>query len=124
MKLLPYNLCDQICGSLYAKQGRIDHQMLMQRVSRGISCVAFVVGTSCLVDLHDGAFRILFGHFQRIHAVFQPSFIRRVDEDIQHIRFILQQEIGKVFVKVLEDAGVYKCTEEGRKAFDRFIASL
>ena len=94
MKLLPYNLCDQICGPLYAKQGRIDHQMLMQRVSRGISCVAFVVGTSCLVDLHDGAFRILFGHFQRIHAVFQPSFIRRVDEDIQHIRFILQQKIG------------------------------
>ena len=26
--------------------------------------------------------------------------------------------------QVLEDAGVYKCTEEGRKAFDRFIASL
>ena len=36
----------------------------------------------------------------------------------------LQQEIGKVFVKVLEDAGVYKCTEEGRKAFDRFVSVL
>ena len=28
---------------------------------------------------------------------------------------ILKEEIGKVFVGVLEDAGVYKCTEEGRK---------
>lgn len=37
---------------------------------------------------------------------------------------ILQEEIGQVFVGVLEDAGVYKCTEEGRKAFDRFIAVL
>ena len=25
MKLSPHNLCDQICRSLYAKQGRIDH---------------------------------------------------------------------------------------------------
>ncbi len=37
---------------------------------------------------------------------------------------ILQEEIGKVFVHVLEDAGVYKCTEEGRSAFERFIAQL
>mgnify|MGYP000199406397 FL=1 len=43
---------------------------------------------------------------------------------VENVEDILQQEIGKVFVKVLEDAGVYKCTEEGRKAFDRFIASL
>ena len=34
------------------------------------------------------------------------------------------KEIGQVFVKVLEDAGVYKYNEEGRKAFDRFIAVL
>ena len=37
---------------------------------------------------------------------------------------VLQQEIGKVFVKVLEDAGVYKCTKEGREAFLRFIKVL
>lgn len=37
---------------------------------------------------------------------------------------ILQKEIGKVFVKVLEDAGVYKCTDDGRAAFVRFIESL
>ena len=28
---------------------------------------------------------------------------------------------GAVFAAVLEDAGVYKCTEEGRAAFQRFV---
>ncbi len=37
---------------------------------------------------------------------------------------ILKEEIGQVFVKVLEDAGVYKCTEEGREAFARFLNTL
>ncbi len=34
---------------------------------------------------------------------------------------ILLQEIGAVFARVLEDAGVYKLTPEGRSAFRRFI---
>lgn len=42
----------------------------------------------------------------------------------ENVHKILEKEIGKVFVKVLEDAGVYKCTEDGRLAFDRFINSL
>ena len=37
---------------------------------------------------------------------------------------ILHEEIGQVFNQVLEDAGVYKQTEEGRVAFERFIESL
>ncbi len=37
---------------------------------------------------------------------------------------ILLQEIGAVFTRVLEDAGVYKLTEEGRAAFRRFIACV
>ncbi|MGL5259393.1 MAG: UDP-glucose--hexose-1-phosphate uridylyltransferase [Lachnospiraceae bacterium] len=37
---------------------------------------------------------------------------------------ILKEEIGQVFVKVLEDAGVYKCTEAGRNAFKKFIAAI
>ena len=37
---------------------------------------------------------------------------------------ILQQEVGKVFVKVLENAGVYKCAAEGRKAFRTFVESV
>ena len=37
---------------------------------------------------------------------------------------ILQKEVGVVFAQVLEHAGVYKCTDEGREAFLRFIHSV
>ena len=37
---------------------------------------------------------------------------------------IILQETGKVFAAVLEDAGVYKNTEEGRSAFLRFISCV
>ena len=46
------------------------------------------------------------------------------DINQENVEDILKEEIGQVFVKVLEDAGVYKCNEEGRKAFDRFISVL
>lgn len=52
---------------------------------------------------------------------FLPSYPQITAENIDDI---LQQEIGKVFVQVLEDAGVYKCTPEGRTAFIRFINTL
>ena len=35
---------------------------------------------------------------------------------------ILKQEVGRVFARVLEHAGVYKRTPEGAAAFDRFVA--
>ena len=44
--------------------------------------------------------------------------------DASNIDAIIEKEIGLVFMQVLEDAGVYKRTEEGQKAFDRFLASL
>lgn len=37
---------------------------------------------------------------------------------------ILKEEIGLVFMQVLEHAGVYKCTKEGREAFMRFVHTL
>ncbi len=37
---------------------------------------------------------------------------------------IIQTEIGLVFNEVLLDAGVYKCTDEGRKAFQKFVDSV
>ena len=37
---------------------------------------------------------------------------------------IILQETGRVFSKVLEDAGVYKNTAEGREGFNRFIAAV
>ena len=38
--------------------------------------------------------------------------------------WLIQNEVGKVFAAVLEDAGVFRRTEEGRAAFLRFIGSL
>ena len=52
---------------------------------------------------------------------FLPSY---TDVNAENIEHILEQEVGKVFCQVLEDAGVYKCTEEGLKAFRRFIEVL
>ncbi len=42
----------------------------------------------------------------------------------ENVGDILLEEVGQTFVKVLEDAGVYKCTDEGREAFMRFIRTL
>ncbi len=39
----------------------------------------------------------------------------------ENIEEILQQEVGRIFTHVLEDAGVYKNTAEGRDAFMRFV---
>ena len=37
---------------------------------------------------------------------------------------ILKKEVGNTFVHVLEDAGVYKCTPQGREDFMRFVHTL
>ncbi len=44
--------------------------------------------------------------------------------DSSNVIEILKQEVGKVFVSVLEHAGVYKRDEKGRNAFDKFINQL
>lgn len=41
-----------------------------------------------------------------------------------NISDILKNEVGNVFMQVLEHAGVYKCTPEGRQSFAKFIATL
>ena len=59
------------------------------------------------------------------HADWVEEFLPKYPNiTAENINGILEQEIGKVFCQVLEDAGVYKCTEEGRAAFRRFIAKL
>ena len=37
---------------------------------------------------------------------------------------ILRDEVGHVFAQVLEHAGVFKCSQQGREAFLRFVASV
>ena len=59
------------------------------------------------------------------HADWVEEFLPQYKEvNAGNIHEIIQKEIGKVFMEVLEDAGVYKRTEEGRKAFGRFVESL
>ena len=59
------------------------------------------------------------------HAEWVAEFLPSYPEiNAENIDEILRQEIGKVFVQVLEDAGVYKCTAEGREAFLKFVKTL
>ena len=56
------------------------------------------------------------------HADWVDEFLPRYDGVTkENIGEIIQKEIGLVFSEVLEDAGVYKCTPEGRAAFLRFV---
>ena len=59
------------------------------------------------------------------HADWAEEFVSRYDQiDASNVDGIIRDEIGKVFAKVLEDAGVYKRTPQGQEAFDRFISAL
>ncbi len=59
------------------------------------------------------------------HAAWVSEFLPKYpDINKDNIHGILEKEIGNVFIHVLEDAGVYKCTPEGREAFMRFIRTL
>ena len=56
------------------------------------------------------------------HADWAGEFLPKYDRvDRETIDGILKEEIGIVFTKVLEHAGVYKRTKEGQEAFGRFI---
>ena len=74
-------------------------------------------------------------------AILEGKDLRTMDETAKHadwveewkdnyeitsdnVKGILQDEVGKVFAKVLECAGVYKRDEQGELAFKRFLAAL
>lgn len=55
---------------------------------------------------------------------FLPAYREKgIEITKENAESILKEEVGQVFAKVLEDAGVYKCTPEGREAFERFLVS-
>ena len=59
------------------------------------------------------------------HAEWVETFVSKYDAiTSENVMAILEKEVGIVFTHVLEDAGVFKCTAEGREAFKRFIATL
>ncbi|MEG1620514.1 MAG: galactose-1-phosphate uridylyltransferase, partial [Oscillospiraceae bacterium] len=62
----------------------------------------------------------IFKHKEWIEEILQQYS----DINSENIDIILQNEIGAVFVKVLEDAGVFKKNQMGITAFNRFLATL
>ena len=58
------------------------------------------------------------------HAPWVEELKKRYTFTEENAMDILMQETGKVFAGVLEDAGVYKNTPEGRTAFLRFVEKV
>ena len=58
------------------------------------------------------------------HADWAEDFCSRRTVNADNVHEVIRDEIGKVFAKVLEHAGVYKRTPEGEAAFDRFVEYL
>ena len=59
------------------------------------------------------------------HADWVEEFLPRYPKvTAENVDTILHHEIGVVFNLVLEDAGVYKCTEQGRRDFMHFLKNV
>ena len=58
------------------------------------------------------------------HADWVDEWRNNYDITAENVNQILKDEIAKVFVKVLECAGVYKRTEAGQNAFKKFVSTL
>ena len=55
------------------------------------------------------------------HIPWAAQLRQRYTFTVENTGEILRREVGAEFAKVLEHAGVFKCTEEGRAAFLRFL---
>ncbi len=58
------------------------------------------------------------------HAPWAKTLLNVYDINADNVDEILRKEVGIIFSKVLEHAGVYKRTEEGIKAFKKFAQSV
>lgn len=58
------------------------------------------------------------------HADWAEGFMSKREVTAENVNEVIRDEIGKVFAKVLEHAGVYKRDPEGMAAFGRFVDSL
>ncbi len=58
------------------------------------------------------------------HADWAEAFAAQYTITADNVDEIVQKEVGLVFATVLEHAGVYKRTEEGKQAFLRFVQSV
>ena len=58
------------------------------------------------------------------HADWAEEFMSKREVTAENVNEVIRDEIGKVFARVLEHAGVYKRDPEGMAAFGRFVDSL
>jgi len=58
------------------------------------------------------------------HAPWAAELRTRHNFTAENVDGILRQEVGMVFAKVLEHAGVFKCSQQGREAFMRFVDAV
>ena len=59
------------------------------------------------------------------HADWAAEFMSRHPEfNAENAEDIIKDEIGQVFAQVLECAGVYKCTAEGREHLKKFLTEV
>ncbi|MDE5859953.1 MAG: galactose-1-phosphate uridylyltransferase, partial [Oscillospiraceae bacterium] len=58
------------------------------------------------------------------HADWAEEFVPRNKITPENVNEIIQNEIGLVFSKVLEHAGVFKRTAKGTAAFGRFVSTI
>ena len=67
-----------------------------------------------------GSGRAITGDLEK-HAAWIEEIRSRRELTAENAMDVLLEETGRVFAAVLEDAGVYKCTDAGRAAFLRFV---
>lgn len=65
-----------------------------------------------------------YGEDIRKHGEWASRIMKEHTITEDNVHEILRMETGKVFAKVLEDAGVYKHDREGREGFIRFLKSM
>ena len=58
------------------------------------------------------------------HAAWWAEILSRREVTAENISTVLEEEVGRVFEAVLEDAGVYSPDEAGEAGISRFVASL
>ena len=58
------------------------------------------------------------------HADWAEEFTQKRDITPDNVNDVIREEIGFVFSKVLEHAGVFKRTAKGTAAFGRFVSTI
>ncbi len=58
------------------------------------------------------------------HAAWWAEILSRREVTPENVSSVLEEEVGKVFEAVLEDAGVYSPDSEGEAGISRFVSSL